>query len=444
MSEKDTIAAIATPPGVGGIGIIRLSGGSALSLAEQLTRSTLIPSATHFRKFFDSNGQLIDHGIVLYFKAPHSFTGEDIVELQGHGGVVLQDMMLSRVCELGARLAHAGEYSERAFHNGKMDLTQAEAIADLIESGSQAAARAAMRSLQGVFSTRVHALVDRIIELRAYVEAALDFAEEEIDFLGESDIQQQLQDMIQINQQILDEAEQGRVLNEGMTMAIAGRPNAGKSSLLNHLAGYDAAIVTEIAGTTRDVIREHIALKGVPVKIIDTAGLRDSDDPVEQEGIKRAWQEIEKADVVLLLMDALKGITEEDIEIKKRVKNAHCLSVYTKSDLLTPAQKALVDGLCISTKDGSGIDDMIDMLTQNYRDYNQNETTFIARKRHVEALKQGIKSLIDAREIFHGTHSGELMAEDLRAAQRYLNEITGEYTSEDLLGKIFSSFCVGK
>ncbi|MCP4075014.1 MAG: tRNA uridine-5-carboxymethylaminomethyl(34) synthesis GTPase MnmE [Gammaproteobacteria bacterium] len=442
--SQDTIAAIATPPGAGGIGIIRLSGNKALSITETLTKSTLKVSSTHFRKFYDADDQQLDHGIVLYFKSPHSFTGEDVVELQGHGGVVLQDMLLSRVCELGARLAHAGEFSERAFHNDKLDLTQAEAIADLIESGSQAAARAAMRSLQGVFSHQIHTLVESIINLRAYVEAALDFAEEEIDFLAESDIQLKIQEIIDSNLYILTEAEKGRILNEGMTLAIAGRPNAGKSSLLNYLAGYDAAIVTDIEGTTRDVIREHIALKGVPVKIIDTAGLRDSTDPIEQEGIKRAWHEIEKADVVLLLIDASKGYSAEDEKIEARLSEAHLLRLYTKSDLINAKQKKTITECLISTKNGEGIDDVIELLTKNYADYNQNQSTFIARKRHVEALKASLTSLHHAKSIFEQTQSGELMAEDLRFSQQALNQITGEFTTEDLLGKIFSSFCVGK
>jgi len=442
--SQDTIAAIATPPGVGGIGIIRLSGSNALSIAESLTQSSLQVSTTQFRKFYDADKLIIDHGIVLYFKSPHSFTGEDVVELQGHGGIVLQDMLLNSVCELGARLAHAGEFSERAFHNDKLDLTQAEAIADLIESGSQAAARAAMRSLQGEFSKQINSLVESVINLRVFVEAALDFAEEEIDFLKESDINQQIQQIIDTNQNILTEAEKGRVLNEGMTMAIAGRPNAGKSSLLNYLAGYDAAIVTDIEGTTRDVIREHIALKGIPVKVIDTAGIRDSTDPIEQEGIKRAWHEIEKADVVLLLIDASKGFSDEDSKIKQRLQGAHVLPLYTKVDLISLQQKELIKDSLVSTKTGEGIDKVIDLLTQNYADYNQNQSTFIARKRHVEALKNSLQNLLNAQSIFEQTEAGELMAEDLRDSQRSLNQITGEFTTEDLLGKIFSSFCVGK
>ena len=444
MSDADTIAAIATPPGVGGIGVIRLSGSKAIAIAQALTGSTLEAGKIQFKQFFDENDAVLDHGIVLVFKTPHSFTGEDVVELQGHGGHVLQDMLLGRVLQLGARLAHHGEFSERAFHNDKLDLAQAEAIADLIESGSQAAARAAMRSLQGEFSKQVHALVERIINLRVFVEAALDFAEEEIDFLAESDTQQQLQQLIENTQAILQQAEQGRVLNEGMTMAIAGQPNAGKSSLLNYLAGYDAAIVTEIAGTTRDVIREHIALKGVPVKVIDTAGLRESADPVEQEGIRRAWHEIEQADVVLHLVDATRGFCSDNVKIQQRLQQAHVITVFTKADLLNEAGREAIDGHLISTKTGSGIDVLIDELTRNYADYNHQESTFIARKRHVEALKSSLQHIRQGADIFRQTYSAELMAEDLRQAQQSLNSITGEFTTEDLLGEIFSGFCIGK
>lgn len=444
MHDVDTIAAIASPPGTGGIGIIRLSGPQSLNIAKQLTRSTLIAGKIQFRNFRDAQDQILDHGILLYFKSPHSFTGEDVIEIQGHGGIVLQDMLLSRVCELGARLAQAGEFSERAFHNNKLDLTQAEAIADLIESGSQAAARASMRSLQGVFSSQVHTLVESIIQIRSFVEAALDFAEEEIDFLSGSDILQKLNETRQQTQNLLHKAQDGRLLNEGITLAIAGQPNAGKSSLLNYLAGYDAAIVTHVAGTTRDVIREHIALKGVPVKVIDTAGLRESDDPVEQEGIRRAWNEIEKADVILLLMDATKGYTAEDIIIEQRIHTTKIKKLFTKSDLLTSEKQKQLEGDKISTRTGEGIDALIDDLTRNYHDYNHTESTFIARKRHVEALKKSLQHVQQAAIIFEQTESGELMAEDLRQAQLSLNQITGEFTSEDLLGRIFSSFCIGK
>ena len=439
---EDTIAAIATPHGIGGIGVIRLSGPLSAEIAVQLTKSEIDSGVAQFRRFFDAQQQEIDHGILLYFQAPNSFTGEDVVEIQGHGGSVLQDMLLGRLCELGARLAHAGEYSERAFHNNKLDLTQAEAIADLIESGSQAAARAAMRSLKGVFSRQVHELVEQVISLRTFVEAALDFAEEEIDFLAESDIDQRIKSLLDLITAIIQQAEKGRVLNEGMTLAIAGQPNAGKSSLLNYLAGYDAAIVTDIAGTTRDVIREHIALKGVPVKIIDTAGLRDSDDPVEMEGIRRAWNEISNADVVLLLVDAVKGVTEEDEAIKSKLAGLKYRVLYTKADLAGPQSEP--GCISISTKTGEGIDQLIDELTASYSDYNHDQSTFMARKRHVDALIRAQNHLNNAAQIFSETQSGELMAEDLRQAQKSLNEITGEFNTEDLLGRIFSSFCIGK
>ena len=444
MADADTIAAIATPPGVGGIGVIRISGPRALAVAESLTDSRLETGRIQLRDFLDADGSAIDQGLVLCFRGPRSFTGEDVVELQGHGGPVLQEMLLARLLDLGCCLARPGEFSERAFLNGKLDLTQAEAIADLIESGSQAAARAAMKSLQGAFSRRIHDLVDAVIDLRAFVEAALDFAEEEIDFLGESDILQRLQSLIGDTETILDEAERGRLLNEGLTVAIAGRPNAGKSSLLNRLAGYDAAIVTDIAGTTRDVIREHIALKGIPLHIIDTAGLRDSDDPVEQEGIRRAWREIEQADAVLMLIDARSGETDEDRAILERLADCAVTRVYTKADLLSPGQTPPQDGLLISSHSGQGMDALIDRIVGHAGEGGTEASTFLARQRHVDALQRAREALLQARRVFAETASGELMAEDLRQAQQALSEITGEFTTEDLLGRIFGSFCIGK
>lgn len=446
MDEFDTIAAIATPPGTGGIGVIRLSGSQAIAIAEQLTDSKLKPRQASLRKFYAADHSVLDYGIALVFIGPHSFTGEDVVEIQGHGGQILQEMLLARVCELGARLAHPGEYSERAFHNDKIDLAQAEAIADLIESGSQAAAKAAMRSLQGEFSDKVHELVAQIIDLRAYVEAALDFAEEEIDFLQDSMIQQRFTQLIEQTETTLQQAENGCLLNEGMSMAIAGLPNAGKSSLLNYLTGYDAAIVTDIEGTTRDVIKEHIALKGIPVRIIDTAGLRESDDPVEREGIRRAWREIEQADIVLQLVDAVAGFSEQDQMIKQRLQNHQCQvrRIYTKADKLPGDKPSEFDSFLISTKTGQGIDQLIDALTEQYHQFDAQQSTFIARQRHVELVKQALESIQQANQVFEQTLSGELMAEDLRQAQKFLNEVTGEFTTEDLLGKIFSSFCIGK
>jgi tRNA modification GTPase len=444
MPAHDTIAAIATPPGTGGIGILRLSGPQALAIGETISASKIAPGKILFRRFYGADGEVIDHGLCLYFRQPHSFSGEDSVELQAHGGPIVLDMLLQRLCELGARLAHAGEFSERAFLNGKIDLTQAEAIADLIESGSRAATRAAMRSLEGRFSKQVNAIVDEVINLRTYIEASLDFAEEEIDFLENSDIGQRLNASIRHLQELLEQAEHGRTLQEGLTVALAGLPNAGKSSLLNYLAGYEAAIVTEIEGTTRDVLREHISLKGIPLKVKDTAGLRESDNPVEQEGIRRAWEAIAGADVVLYLVDANKGMTVTDEQVIAQLPAVNLQKVFSKSDLLAPGQLSEADALYISTVSGEGMESLIERITGQVSDYNQDNHAFMARRRHVDALRRARDCIQQAADTFIATRSGELMAEDLRGAQRYLNEITGEFTSDDLLGRIFSSFCIGK
>ena len=444
MPSHETIAAIATPPGSGGIGIVRLSGTKALAIGEALCNSKIKPGLIQFRRFFDADNQLLDHGICLYFKTPQSFSGEDCVEIQAHGGPIVLDMLLERLCELGARLARPGEFSERAFLNGKLDLTQAEAIADLIASGSRAASRAAMRSLEGRFSQQVHSLVDEIIDLRAFIEAALDFAEEEIDFLDNPDISRRLDDCILHLEKLLAQAEQGRTLQEGLSVSLAGLPNAGKSSLLNYLAGYEAAIVTEIEGTTRDVLREHISLKGIPLKVNDTAGLRESQNPVEREGVRRAWEAIEQADVIIYLVDSSKGLTAADQEIIDRLASPSLQIVFSKSDL--PAADPQQDPEClyISTLSGAGMETLIQRITGRVSDYNQDNQAFMARRRHVDALLRAQESVQQAMHTFNTTRSGELMAEDLRGAQRYLNEITGEFTNEDLLGKIFSTFCIGK
>ncbi len=444
MPAHDTIAAIATPPGAGGIGILRLSGPDALAIGEAVSSSKIQPGRIQFRRFLDADEEVLDHGICLYFKAPNSFSGEDCVEIQAHGGPILLDMLLQRLCELGARLARPGEFSERAFLNGKFDLTQAEAIADLIESGSRAATRAAMRSLEGRFSKQVNALVDEVVNLRAYVEAALDFAEEEIDFLENSDISQRLEHCTRLLQELLQQAEQGRTLQEGLTVALAGLPNAGKSSLLNYLAGYEAAIVTEIEGTTRDVLREHISLKGIPLKINDTAGLRESDNPIEQEGIRRAWNAIADADVVLYLVDSSKGLSDADYRVIDHLPSENLQLVYSKSDLIAPGPAIVDDALYISTVSGAGMESLIERITGQISDFNQDKQAFMARRRHVDALQRALECIHQATTTFSDTRSGELMAEDLRGAQRHLNEITGEFTSDDLLGRIFSTFCIGK
>jgi tRNA modification GTPase len=444
MPASDTIAAIATPPGIGGIGIVRISGPLALEIGNTLTDAKLQNNRVRFKKFLDASGQTLDHGLCFYCQAPHSFSGEDIVEIQGHGGPVLLDMLLERVCQLGARLARAGEFSERAFLNGKVDLAQAEAIADLIESGSRTAAKAAMRSLEGQFSKQVHQLVDDITNLRAYIEAALDFAEEEIDFLADSPINDRLQHCRISLGNILKQAEHGRVLNEGLALTLAGLPNAGKSSLLNYFAGYEAAIVTEVAGTTRDVLREHISLNGIPLHVHDTAGLRESDNLIEKEGIKRAWQEIDKADTVLLLVDATIGLGAAHESIIERLKSNNYHLVYTKSDLLPEDAIKDPEALYISTLSGAGMEALIDVITGNFSNFTQDNQSIMARRRHVEALQNAYHSLMQAQDIFAKAQSGELAAEDLRLAQQYLSEITGEFTSDDLLGRIFSKFCIGK
>ena len=444
MTSADTIAAIATPPGTGGIGIVRLSGIQALAIAEELSQSELEPGKIQFRSFIDGTGEAIDHGLCLYFKAPHSFSGEDCVEIQAHGGPIVLDMLLERVCALGARLARAGEFSERAFLNGKVDLAQAEAIADLIESGSRAASRAAMRSLEGRFSQQVNDLVEAIVELRAYIEAALDFAEEEIDFLASGDVAARLDTALGRLQKLLLQAQQGRTLQEGLGVTLAGLPNAGKSSLLNTLAGYEAAIVTDIEGTTRDVLREHISLRGIPIRINDTAGLRESENPVEREGIRRAWESIGLADVVIYLVDASRGLTDADQRNIDELGESRLQIVYSKSDLLEPDHVADPSSLYISTLKDSGMDLLIDCITGKAADFNQDDHAFMARRRHVDALQRALHSLQQAVVSFETSRSGELVAEDLRATQQNLNEITGEFTSEDLLGKIFSSFCIGK
>ncbi len=444
MTAQDTIAAIATPPGNGGIGIIRLSGPHALTIGEAITHSSLDTGRILFRQFYDDQDNVIDHGLCLVFKGPHSFSGEDSVELQGHGGAIVLDMVLQRACELGARLARAGEFSERAFLNGRIDLTQAEAIADLIESGSRAASRAAMRSLQGQFSDKVRKLVDRLIELRAYLEAAMDFTDEEIDLLSDSDVTGRLQVLISAVEQLLKEAEQGRTLQEGISISLAGLPNAGKSSLLNWLAGYEAAIVTDIEGTTRDVLRENLSLKGIPVRVNDTAGLRETSHPVEQEGIRRARHEIDQSDLVLYLVDSSKGLSKQDEANLADLHEQEVLLVYTKVDLLDGESNISTDWPQISVKSGEGIEALIDQITHNRIDFNQQQETMIARRRHVEALRQSLDYLSNALPALQQAQSVELVAEDLRLAQQRLNEITGEFSTEDLLGKIFSSFCIGK
>ena len=445
----DTIAAIATAPGRGGVGIVRISGTRAPHIAEQIAGVLPPPRVAELRIFRDSRGERIDEGLLLHFPAPHSFTGEHVIELQAHVGPVVLDMLLARVLSLGARTARAGEFSERAFLNDKLDLAQAEAIADLIDSDTEQAARAATRSLQGEFSRRVHQLVESLTGLRTFVEAAIDFPDEEIDFLSDGQVQAQLNAVVQQLERVRQQARQGQLLRDGMTLVIAGRPNAGKSSLLNALAGHDAAIVTEVAGTTRDILREHIQIDGMPLHIIDTAGLRDSDDPVEQEGIRRAWGQIEQADRVLLVIDDQQGFCAEDRQILDRLpaRLPHT-RIYSKTDL-TGRPAGVMDAgddtpsIALSTRSGDGMDALRSHLKQLAGYQDSVDGGFSARRRHLDALRRAAQHLAQAVTCLE-TGAGELLAEDLRLAQQQLSAITGEFTSEDLLGEIFSGFCIGK
>jgi tRNA modification GTPase len=447
--DADTITALATPPGRGGVGIVRVSGPLCPDIAQHILKKSLTPRHAEYLPFYQSDGTVLDMGIALYFPAPHSFTGEHVLELQGHGGPVVMDMLLNTVVSLGARLARPGEFSQRAFLNDKLDLTQAEAIADLIDSASQQAARLALRSLQGAFSARVHEMLDALIQLRMYVEAAIDFPEEEIDFLHDEQISQQLSEVLTAVQTTLTSAAQGCLMREGMSVVIAGKPNAGKSTLLNQLTGRDSAIVTDIPGTTRDVLREQIHIDGMPVHIIDTAGLRHSADQVEQEGIRRAWKEIEQADRILYLIDHQQRLSEEDQQFLEKLRHAGpgLTIVHNKIDLSGASahseSSATQYEIYLSAKQGIGVDLLREHLKACVGFQQAGEGAFMARRRHVQALEQALSHIETAsRQLNAG--AGELLAEDLRQAQQHLSEITGEFTSDDLLGRIFSSFCIGK
>ena len=451
--HRDSIAAQATAPGRGGVGIVRVSGPEALRIAKEVLRIEPRPRYAHYGPFYDENGEVLDEGIALYFPNPNSFTGEDVLELQGHGGPVILDLLLKRILGLGLRLANPGEFSERAFLNDKMDLAQAEAIADLIDSTSEQAARSALRSMQGAFSRRVNTLVESLINLRIYVEAAIDFPEEEIDFLADGKVGGDLAGIIDNLVAVIKEAGQGAIQREGMTVVIAGRPNAGKSSLLNALAGRETAIVTDIAGTTRDVLREHIHIDGMPLHVIDTAGLRDTDDKVEQIGVERAFREIQDADRVLLMVDGTgtDSIDPHDIwpEFVDRLPSRDKLTVIRNKIDLTGEQAGLeVSGgvplikVCAMSEDG--LEALREHLKACMGYEGAMEGGFSARRRHIDALRRAGEFLDNGRLQLEHMGAGELLAEDLRHAQKTLGEITGEFSSDDLLGRIFSSFCIGK
>ncbi|WP_045856394.1 tRNA uridine-5-carboxymethylaminomethyl(34) synthesis GTPase MnmE [Teredinibacter purpureus] len=448
----DTIAAIATAPGRGGVGIIRISGPNTRSIAQSLLGFVPHPREATYTPFNDIDHTPLDQGIALYFQNPHSFTGEDILELQGHGGPVILDMLLAVILQCGARMALPGEFSERAFLNDKLDLAQAEAIADLIESSSQHAAKQALNSLKGEFSKKIDTLVDQITHLRMYVESAIDFPEEEIDFLSDGKVLGDLNSLLHTTKAILNSAKQGVLIREGMKVVIAGRPNAGKSSLLNALAEREVAIVTDIAGTTRDVLREHIHIDGMPLHVIDTAGLRHSPDKVEQIGIERAWQEIDQADRILLMIDSNEQVEIETedywLQLMKHPESRHKVTlIYNKVDesgFTSPATADDNHTIALSAKTGEGLEVLRDHLKQVMGYQTVTEGGFSARRRHIEAIHNA-QTYLEAGKIQLETHAaGELLAEDLRLAQDHLSEITGRFTPDDLLGKIFSSFCIGK
>jgi len=452
---RETIAAIATAQGRGGVGIVRISGPLALSAAQAIVGKTPQPRHAHYGAFKDEHGDAIDEGISLYFPGPNSFTGEDVFEMQGHGGPVVLDMMLQRCVQLGCRLARAGEFSERAFLNDKLDLAQAEAIADLIEASSAQAARNALRSLQGAFSIRVDNLTEKLIGLRIYVEAAIDFPEEEIDFLADGHVLSLLDEVREHLSTVIREANQGALLRDGMTVVIAGRPNAGKSSLLNALAGREAAIVTEIAGTTRDVLREHIHIDGMPLHVVDTAGLRETTDHVEKIGVERALRAITEADRILLVIDATAPEASDPFSLwpeflEERPDPAKVTLIRNKADLSGDPITLQVnaDGhvtINLSAKaGGEGLELLRDHLKACMGFQQTSESSFSARRRHLDALQRASTSLEHGRSQLTLAGAGELLAEDLRQAQQALGEITGAFSSDDLLGRIFSSFCIGK
>jgi len=445
----DTIVAIATAPGRGGVGVVRLSGNQSAEIATKICGRLPAARMAQFSHFKGEDGEVIDSGIALFFPNPASFTGEDVVELQGHGSPVVLDRLCQRAISLGARMAKPGEFSERAFLNNKMDLAQAEAVADLIESTTEQAARSAMRSLQGVFSDRVNQLLKQLTDLRMYVEAAIDFSDEEIDFLAEAAVDKQLQGLLKTVDAISDSAQQGRLLRDGMRVVLAGQPNAGKSSLHNQLAGHDAAIVTDVAGTTRDILREQIHLGGLPLSISDTAGLHDSTDIVEQEGIRRTQNELAEADRILLILDGSEGMTTQDRLILASLPTSIPLTIIHNKIDKQGLKPRLVetDGqieLYLSAKTGEGLDLLKQHLCDSVGYHPQDEGVFIARRRHLSALSRARSAIEAGYDCLTGLGAGELLAEELRQAQQALGEITGTFTNEDLLDQIFSSFCIGK
>ncbi len=446
--RQDTIAAIATPAGNGGIGIVRLSGRHCVQIGREISRIEAKPRYAHFCTFRDQQDRIIDQGILIYFNGPNSYTGEDVVELHGHGGQMVLNLLLQETLLRGARLARAGEFTERAYLNDKIDLVQAEAIADLIDSVSTQAVRSAARSLEGEFSESINRSIDKLIMLRVFVESALDFPEEEIDFLARSDLNRKLQNLIETLDDLLIRAVAGSKLRAGFRVAIIGRPNVGKSSLLNRLAQTSRAIVTEIAGTTRDTIEDTILIDGVPVNIVDTAGIRESSDLVEQEGIKRSRDEIKKADVIILMTDNDTGLIDDAGLLAELEANRKRVIIHNKIDMYNGVPSVqIIEGVqhvYLSAMTGAGMEMLRDVLKHMTGVADAGEDIILARQRHINALRSAKETIVAATDAYKTTGSAELLAEELRRAQQTLGEITGEFHSDDLLGEIFSRFCIGK
>ncbi len=444
----DTIAAIATPPGFGAIGIVRISGAATCRIATTLLGRVPEPRWASLAYFRDLDGDIIDQGIALFFAGPRSYTGEDLLEMQGHGGPVVLDLLLRRVLELGARPARPGEFSERAFLNGKLDLAQAEAVADLIESRTERAARLAGRSLAGAFSRRVHALYEDLVRLRTFLEATIDFPDEAIDFVRDAQVARDLAALVAATRELQASAQQGRLIREGLNLVIAGPPNAGKSSLLNALSGSDVAIVTDIPGTTRDLLRQEIQIDGMPLHIVDTAGLRHARDPIEQEGLRRARDQIERADHILWVFDGEQDREHAGLNRAALPPGVPVTLVRNKIDLtgMPPGRSRTLAGVevALSARTGSGMGVLRQHLKEACGLTVATEGEILARRRHLDALVRALDGMVSAAATLDATMALELVAEDLRQAQRALGEITGEFTSEDLLGRIFSSFCIGK
>jgi len=445
LPNADTIAAVATAQGRGGVGVVRISGCGIEEFARDILGKLPVARHATYTDFLDEDGEPLDQGIALYFPAPHSYTGEDVLELQGHGGPAVLQMLLQRCLDLGARLAQPGEFTRRAYLNDKLDLAQAESVADLIEANTAQAARSAMRSLRGEFSAAIHGMVDELIQLRMLVEAMLDFPEEDVDSGDVSRRDALLKVILLKLQHTLDSARQGCLLREGAHIVIAGQPNVGKSSLLNQLSGEEIALVSNIPGTTRDVIRQVIQIRGVPLHLMDTAGLRESQDTVENMGIARTHQTLRRADLILLLLDASKGMTSQDEVILAGLpEDIPRLLVFNKADLLDGKEVHVHSrdpSVRVSAKTGAGLDDLRGKLLEMVGWRDQESGAFMARERHLQALAAAQNHLTQAQALLT---RAELFAEELRLAQRALSEITGEFTADDLLGEIFSRFCIGK